>query len=236
MKNWIRKFPAILFALSGVILLAVMIKLLTGTPSEPAAAGPAWVESSIQQLEATLAVSSNPTEEAFIQGKLQQLRNIQAGSLQAQQNAPEKPAEKCALRPTPRPTTEPVSGLEQFQPELYEQYNLFINSRWLGEINGQWVTVFAGLSGEDPQQGVLLVLVQNTADRGLYPAPQAGGALTIQSVDGTRLTVVDESGIELIFDAAARAYLSSPDEIQPTLAPQPTFTPTVDICATGKRP
>ncbi|MHB1118508.1 MAG: hypothetical protein ACYC11_00445 [Bellilinea sp.] len=230
MKNWSKKFPTVLFAITGVILLAVMIKILTGPQSEPAAAGPAWVEKSIQELEAGLADATNPTEEAFIQGKLEQLRNIQANSLQAQENAPEKPADICALRPTPLPTADRIPGVERFEPELFEQFDLIVNSRWQGEVNGQWMAILAGISGEDVQQGVLLVLVQNTDDRALISAPQPGGALQIQAADGVRLTLIDDNGTQYLFDAAARAFLNSPDEILPTLAPQPTYTPTAEIC------
>lgn len=230
MKNWAKRTPNILFAVIGVVLLAVMIKILTGPQAEPAAAGPAWVENNIRQLETSLVAAANPTEEAFIQGKLEQLRNIQANSLQAQQNAPEKPADICALRPTPLPAAERIPGVDQFEPELFEQFNLIINSRWQGEVNGQWMAILAGISGEEPQQGVLLVLVQNTDDRALIPAPQPGGALQIQAADEARLTLIDDNGTQHLFDAAARAFLNSPDEILPTLAPLPTYTPTVDIC------
>lgn len=231
MKKTSGKFSTILFILIGVILLAVMVKMLGETQPEPAAAGPAWVERDIQALQSTLAVSTNPTEEAFIQQKLDQLKNIQSNSLLAQKNAPEKPADKCAFRPSLQPTEIPTPGVEQFPAELYEQFNLFANSRWRGEINGQWTAVLAGYLKDDPQLGVLLVLVQNTADRGIYQAPLPGGALHIASAEGTRLTLVDDNGAELYFDVAARAYLTRPDEVLPTLAPQPTHTPTVDICA-----
>lgn len=231
MKNKPFKFSTILFILIGVFLLAVMVKMLTGSQPDTASAGPAWVERDIQALQATLSVSQNPTEEAFIQSKLNRLKSIQSNSLQGLQNAPEKPADKCGLRPTPLPTMALTPGVEQFPAELYEQYNLFVNSRWQGEVNGQRVVALAGYLSGDPQQGVLLVLVPNTDDQGIYPAPQAGGALHITLADGARLTLTDDIGAEFTFDVAARAYLSSPDEILPTLAPQPTFTPTTDICA-----
>jgi len=231
MKKPSGKLSTVLFILAGVILLGLMITMLGGSQPETAAAGPAWVERDIQALQATLSVSQNPTEQAFIESKLNRLKRIQTNSLQGLQNAPEKPADKCGLRPTPLPTMALTPGVEQFPSELYEQYALFANSRWQGEVNGQRVVVLAGYLSDDPQQGVLLVLVPDTADRGIYPAPQTGGALHISSADGARLILTDDAGAEFIFDVAARAYLSSPDQVLPTLAPQPTFTPTTDICA-----
>jgi len=229
MKNWILKIPYVVVALAAVILLAVMVKLLSTLPAATPA-GPAWVENNAQALEATLAVSTNPTEEAFIQSKLDQLRRIQATSGGSLQNAPEKPLDACALRPTALPTPEKTPGVEAFTPELYEDLQGKMNSRWLGEVNGQWVTVMAGVQLAEPPEPAVWVFVENTDDRSIYPAPDASETLQIVSANGVRLTLQDAAGTVFYFDAAARAYLSSPAEILPTLAPLPTNTPAPEIC------
>lgn len=229
-KNWSKYIPPVLIALAAFALLTVMVQLLSGRQPETATAGPAWVESNAQSLQSTLAVSANPTEQAFIQGKLDQLRRIQGSALQGQENAPEKPADKCELRPTELPVPERISGTDTFQSEFFEQFDAFFNSRWQGEVNGQWVTVLAGSSRGEQAQGVLWVAAENTDDRSPYPSPQPGGALRILSSDGSRLMLTDEGGSEFLFDVAARAFLSSPDEVLPTAEPMPTHTPTPAIC------
>lgn len=231
MKKWILKIPYAVIALAAVILLAMMVQLLSSPlAAAPAPAGPAWVESNAQALEATLAISTNPTEQAFIQSKLDQLRRIQVTSAGSLQNVPEKPAEACDLRPTELPTQERTPGVEQFSPELYEDLQGRLNSRWQGEVNSQWLTVMAGVQLTDPPQASVWVFVENTDDRGVYPAPDADGALQIMSADQTRLTLQDAAGTLFYFDVSARAYLTSPDEILPTLAPLPTNTPAPEIC------
>jgi hypothetical protein len=229
MKKWILKIPYAVIALAAVILLVVMVKLLS-TPPSATPAGPAWVENNAQALEATLAISTNPTEQAFIQSKLDQLRRIQATSAGSLQNVPEKPAEACEVRPTELPTPQRTPGVEQFPAELYEDLQGRLNSRWQGEVNGQWVTVMAGIQLTDPPQPAVWVFVENSDDRGIYPAPEASSALQIVSADGARLTLQDAAGTTFYFDLAARAYLSSQDEILPTLAPLPTNTPAPEIC------
>src|SRR3990172_1254214 len=224
MKNWIKKFPYAIIAITAVILLAVMVKILSAPPTATPA-GPAWVENNAQALEATLAVSTNPTEEAFIQSKLDQLRRIQATSGGSLQNVPDKPADACAFRPTALPTPERTPGVEIFIPELYEDLQGKMNSRWQGQVNGQWVAVLAGIQLVDPPQPAVWVFVENTDDRAIYSAAQADTTLQIVSADGARLTLRDTAGTTFYFDVAARAYLSSPDEILPTLAPLPTNTP-----------
>jgi len=231
MKKWIMKIPYAVIALAAVILLAVMVKLLSTPPAAaPAPAGPAWVENNAQALEATLVVSTNPTEQAFIQSKLDQLRRIQATSAGSLQNVPEKPAEACGLRPTELPTPVRTPGVEQFPAELYEDLQGRLNSRWQGKVNGQWVTVMAGIQLADPPQPAVWVFVENTDDRGIYPAQDAIGTLQIESADEVRLTLQDATGTIFYFDLAARSYLSSPDEFLPTLAPMPTNTPAPEIC------
>ncbi|HEY4694063.1 MAG TPA: hypothetical protein VIH16_11550 [Bellilinea sp.] len=229
MKNWIKKFPYAIIAITAVILLTVMVKILSAPPTATPA-GPTWVENNAQALEATLAVSTNPTEEAFIQSKLDQLRRIQATSGGSLQNVPDKPADACAIRPTEMPTPERTPGVEQFPAETYEDLQGRMTSRWQGEINGQWVTVFAGTQLIDPPQPAVWVFVENTDDRAIYSAAQADTTLQIVSADGARLTLRDTAGTTFYFDVAARAYLSSPDEILPTLAPLPTNTPEPEIC------
>ena len=229
MKNWIKKFPYAVIAITAVILLAVMVKILS-TPPAASPAGPGWVENNAQALEATLSVSTNPTEQAFIQGKLDQLRRIQATSAGSLQNVPEKPAEACVLRPTELPTPERISGVEQFPAELYEDLQGKLNSRWQGEINGQWVTVMAGTQLTDPPHAAVWVFAENTDERGIYPASDASGSLQIVTADQARLTLQDALARLFYFDVAARAYLSSPDEVLPTVAPLPTNTPAPEIC------
>ncbi|MFA5835321.1 MAG: hypothetical protein WC837_00055 [Bellilinea sp.] len=229
MKNWSKKIPSVLIAAATLFLLAVMVKILSAPQPSPAA-GPAWVENNIQALQATLAISTNPTEEAFIQGKLDLLKRIQATSAGTLQNVPEKPADACDFRPTELPTPQRTPGVEQFTPELYEDLQGKLNSRWQAEVNGQWVTVLAGTLYTEPPQAALWVFVENTADDGVLPAPQAAGMLQIISANQARLTLRDEVGTTFYFDVAGRAFVSSPDEIVPTLAPLPTHTSTAEIC------
>ena len=158
MKNWIKKFPYAVIAITAVILLAVMVKILSTPPAAASLLARAGSKIMPRRCEATLAVSTNPTEQAFIQGKLDQLRRIQATSAGSLQNVPEKPAEACVLRPTELPTPERISGVEQFPAELYEDLQGKLNSRWQGEVNGQWVTVMAGTQLTDPPQAAVWVL------------------------------------------------------------------------------
>lgn len=230
MKRFSKRTTMIAFGALLVALAALTVGLLTARSED--GGGPAWVEQNIDEYRATLAVSTNPTEQAFLQDKLQRMEQIQSNRLQALQNAPTKPADPCALRPTPEPTVararlDGISAANQapINPEEFTP-----TSQWQGRWAEEWVTVFAGFRADDPPQGVVWVLVDNAPDFGSYESPKRGGALRITGVDGFVLTLQDETGAELFFDVASRVYLDSPDETLPTLIPKPTFTPDAGIC------
>jgi len=213
-----------------IALAALAVTLLTGSSTD--GGGPAWVEQNIAEYRATLAVSTNPTEQAFLQDKLNRMESIQQNRLQALENAPTKPADPCALRPTPEPTRSVprlpgISPVERapINPEEFTPVN-----QWQGEWAGLWVRVYAGAQAYDSRQGEVWVLVDYASDFGSYPAPTPGGALTISAADGLVLTLQDESGARLYFDVASRSYLSRPGETLPTVVPQPTFTLDAGVC------
>jgi hypothetical protein len=213
-----------------IALTALAGTLLAGRSAD--GGGPAWVEQNIHEYRATLSVSTNPTEQAFLQDKLRRMESIQQNRLQALENAAPKPEDPCALRPTPEPTRDVprvpgISGVDgaPINPEEFTPVN-----QWQGEWVGLWVRVYAGSRAYDRQQGEIWVLVDRTGDFGSYPAPTPGGALTITAAEGLVLTLQDESGAVLYFDVASRSYLSTPGELRQTVLPQPTFTPDVGVC------
>lgn len=219
-------------ALSGLLvaLSALTITLWVGSSED--GGGPAWVQQNINEYRATLSVSTDPTEQAFLQDKLNRMESIQQNRLQALENAAPKPEDPCAQRPTPEPTRSVprLAGIYSVVDAPINPEEFTPVSQWQGEWAGLWVRVYAGSRTYDPQQGEIWVLVDHTADFGSYPAPTPGGALTITAADGLVLTLRDESGATLYFDVASRSYLSTPDESRPTAVPQPTFTPDAGVC------
>lgn len=230
MKRFSKRTTLIALGAVLVALAALTASLLVGRSED--GGGPAWVEQNIDEYRATLAVSTNPTEQAFLQDKLRRMEQIQANRLQALQNAPTKPVDPCALRPTPEPTEARVrlAGINAANQAPINPEEFTPTSQWQGRWAGQWVTVYAGFRADDPPQGVIWVLVDSTADFGSYPSPLRGGALRITSADGLVLTLQDESSTEVYFDVASRSYLNSPDEALATLVPLPTFTPEAGVC------
>ena len=167
-------------------------------------------------------------------------------ALQAQQNQRaavpllEKPQDPCAARPAalptpPRPTEILVGFAVPFRPA-----ELMPTSQWQEQVGGWWVHVYAGSRGTEMlseadfssmrTEGVLLVEIEGLPEIRSYTLPGASGALTLQSARGTVLTVVDEAGSLYYFDAAAEAWLDSPDQVLPARILLPTPTAIPDPC------
>jgi hypothetical protein len=90
-----------------------------------------------------------------------------------------------------------------------------VSNKWIGNIGGYDVQVFAGLwLYNNPPQGVLVVHLDPTDGKPpmngeQYLAPVPTGLLRIASFQGTKLTVVDTaSNKQFLFDVATRTWLS----------------------------
>jgi len=215
-------------ALVALIGLAATLLIVNSADT----GGQAWVERNIEEYRATLAVSTNPTEQAFLQQKLNAMEQIQANRLQALRNLPTKPADPCEMRPTPEPTTvrPATAGISLASSVPISPDDFISTTQWQGEWAGLWVRVYAGAYAGSVDQGVLWIVVDNTGDWGNYDSPMRGGALTVTAAEGLVLTLKDASGAQLYFDVASRQFLSYPNAAAATLVPMPTFTPDTGLC------
>jgi len=226
-----RKISVLIF--SGLLVLGLttfgLAQIVAGA-NHPA--GQVWVQANIAEYRQTLAVSINPTQQALLQSKLERMERIDNNRVQGLLNVQSKPADICAAAP-PRKIEIAAVRVEGIQdvdsapisPEEFSPTNL-----WQGWLSAGWVQVYAGGDAENSNLGILWVIVENSADFGMYPAPGQGGALRIIQAQGARLTLENEAGQRLYFDLAARSYLSSADELVPTLVPLPTFSPAPELC------
>ena len=221
-------------AAAGLTLALVwmMVRLLTGSGGDAGTAGQSWAQQNILEYEATLAVSTDAAEKAFLQDKLDRLYQMETNRIAGLQNAAEKSGSICDLLPTPDPATATprvsmiLGGVNApVNPEEFTTKNA-----WQGEVGGVWVRVYAGANAGKPSQGLLWVIFENSPEFGSFPVAGDGGALRITAEQGGRLTLQNAKGDTLWFDLNARRYLSSENETAAAVTPLPTFTPTIDPC------
>jgi len=102
------------------------------------------------------------------------------------------------------------TGLAPFSSE-----EILVENQWQEIKDGNYVTVFAGASGGDHSQGLLIITAETV--NGEHPIPSAGGgylspmktgALGVVGADGERLTLASAGGATLFFDVASRLFAS----------------------------
>ncbi|MCX8024724.1 MAG: hypothetical protein N3A60_05940 [Thermanaerothrix sp.] len=169
---------------------------------------PSWQGQMLAQYTQTLAVLQDPEQRAFLMQKMAPLQTQEAARQQAlARPAPTKPADPNALRP-PEPLQ--VQSLPR-KPGLVEGVaapvspdDFTTRNAWQGEVDGQWVWVYAGAHTYAPEQGALIVLPEGAVKEEWIEGPVGAGALRIIAAEDAVLRLEAENGIQLEFDVRAR--------------------------------
>ncbi len=105
---------------------------------------------------------------------------------------------------------------------------------WVGLLDGEWVSLYAGALRSDPQQGALLLMTvfPDRVDQERFVVPLSNGALRISSQNVQRLTLVSANGSTYYFDVLARRFVGTLTEYVETATP-PAFTATSPPTTTG---
>lgn len=213
----------------GALLVLMLLALLLQSATARLSTGQ---DALLATLQAQRAAAVDPTAQALLDAKIAALQ-ADAAQRSSLNNAPTKPADPCSGRPTDLPAAleaEPRQGGFIFEGSgPFHAEDVLVSNLWADWINGWWTQVYAGASGADPAQGLVIVRVEGQGET-RYPAPPGSGALTITAAAGCRLTLQTAAGETLYFDAAAGQYAASAGQVLPTLSPRPTFTPTPPIC------
>lgn len=186
----------------------------------------------IEALQRMLQTPMSPEMHEILTEKLNALQSMSQEQVSALESAPEKPYDACSEMPVPEATSEslpPTGILEDIQPP-FPPMKYTITSTWQDFVDGNLTRVYSGALGEDPLQGVLIVTQRNREGGGVFLTSEKLGSLTITSADGTRLLIQAESGVLLFFDTAAMQFISTLEEIPPTVTPAATFTPIPPMC------
>jgi hypothetical protein len=105
---------------------------------------------------------------------------------------------------------------------------------WVGLVNDQWLSVYAGALRSDPQQGALLLLtvLPDRVEQERFVAPLSNGPLRISAQNVQRLTLLAPGGETYLFDVLAKRFVGSLTEYAETATPLPTTTVTATPTAT----
>jgi hypothetical protein len=186
----------------------------------------------IQELQRLYNETNDPEVMRSLEVKISILQSEATDGAVAALTPREKPADPCALRPvsTEDPDSNRIVGISDKGAIPFHSTDLTISNSWSGKINGFWTHVYAGASFEDKEQGVVVVNTDGMYLGGRYFSPTKGGMLKIVSEENFRLTLVDENGNVSYFVVPGQMFVSSPDEVVPTLTPADTYPPAESPC------
>lgn len=115
------------------------------------------------------------------------------------------------------------TGIIQYPSVPFPSTEYEITNAWQDIVDGKYVLVFAGTLANDPEQGVVIVLVESPRQYRQYTTPTKSGAISITDVKGLRLVIrsLDNNRI-FYFDVPAQKFVNSLDDIVPTATTLPT--------------
>jgi hypothetical protein len=132
-----------------------------------------------------------------------------------------------AITPSPTaPFTYPPTGASENGYDIAsgQLLGVVVLNGWRGIWDGKPVGIYAGASSDDPDQGVIAVVI-NSGPFGNFPAPTRHGGVRVVSEQDNRLTLVSTDGTTYYFDIPAMSYVSSMTVFAPSITPPPTRTP-----------
>jgi hypothetical protein len=109
------------------------------------------------------------------------------------------------------------TGIIQYPSAPFPITEYKITNAWQDMVDGKYVLVFAGTLAIDPEQGVVIGLVESPRQYSQYLTPTKNGAICIIDMKGLRLVIRSaENNQTYYFDVPAQKFVNSLDEIVPT--------------------
>jgi hypothetical protein len=163
---------------------------------------------SLAQLASGFTYAGNNQKFAALNA-IQQMRNE---AIKNPNKPPKNPHRMLQASVTSQPWVSGIieSGQAPFPPDLY-----VINNQWQQEVDGAYLSVYAGSEAQDPAQGALIVMtisldLQTSAGPQAYLSPSNTGALQITGSNGQSLLLTAMSGARFIFFVTPACAMSQP--------------------------
>lgn len=194
------------------------------------------LQEQIESLQNQAADTTDPAASDLLQQKIEPLSVAQASQATAQANAPEKDSDFCAVLPTldpnatPAPTVAIPHGISDWLQPPFSTQDVVVTNQWNDQLDGVWLTAYAGALGQDPQQGVVITVdAQGNYVRYLLGANS--GAARFTAADGLRVTVETSTGLSFTLDMNALTLTTSGGKaLEGTPQPAPQAIPVVNPC------
>jgi|SRR5215831_249250 len=156
-------------------------------------------------LPVAVAVASSPTSPAKDMREFAAPRSVQP--------VPAKDRVAKPLGVTSRPEPEWRRGIIDGGQAPFPAKQYLFENQWQDVVGGKHTNVWAGATGDDRQQGVIVVLTTSTdltqtGSPEVFRTPSRTGSLHITDAHGTVLTLVDSTGATYTFRVESRQLVA----------------------------
>ncbi len=137
-------------------------------------------------------------------------------------NIPNDPNRKKV--PPPIPTiqaSERMTGIIERPAVPFPSSAYQIENAWQEKVDDAYILVFAGADSKQSNKGVLVVMSDKNRRSETYYTPTNSGSVKITEVKGLQLVLKAKGNEIFYFDVLGRKFISSLDEVVPTITPIP---------------
>jgi hypothetical protein len=225
------------FTITLAACLLILIFILIGTNAVTAQRGSnnpaadARENNQIAFLQAAIGDTQEPHAQQALEEKINSRQ--QAADLRAEALAQPAPSlqDICANRvQLPEKKANQALGILTVREDFLNPLGFVIANMWRGSFNQQPVELYAGAMLDAPEQGVVVLSMENLEIFTTIPDPNPDGVLTITAEHGARLELSTVNGATRYFDIPAQQFVSDSETQVPAIDLPPAPTPVFDPC------
>ncbi|PKO12617.1 MAG: hypothetical protein CVU39_23315 [Chloroflexi bacterium HGW-Chloroflexi-10] len=228
---------SILITITLAAFALILTFILVGTNAVTAQRGSnnpaadARENNQITFLQAAIGDTQDPHAQQALEEKINSRQ--QAADLRADALAQPAPSlqDICSNRvQLPDKKANQVLGILTVREDFLNPLRLIIANMWRGSFNQQPVELYAGAMLDTPEQGIVVLSMENLEIFTTIPDPNPDGVLTITAENDARLELTTANGATRYFDISAQQFVNDSETQVPAIDLPPAPTPVFDPC------
>ncbi|PKO12619.1 MAG: hypothetical protein CVU39_23325 [Chloroflexi bacterium HGW-Chloroflexi-10] len=223
-----------------VFLVIFLVMVVMGNPNSVDAGRPVVptpggsTSDQMNALSAALSQVSSPDMQKSLQEKINGLEYQEAVRASGIANPAPKAKSYCEGAPQAKESdlleNTRIQGILDASQGPFSSQMLRASNQWQGIFNAYWFHVYAGSSGEETNNGAVIIWIEDLNQLQFIPDPNPDGALTITAEHGTRLELTTANGYTRYFDIPAQQFVSDIATQLQAIDLPPIPTPLFDPC------
>lgn len=134
-------------------------------------------------------------------------------------------AEATQKPPQPKKTDEHPVGVFEDPPHLKEFREATFTTVWIAPYQGTYIQIYAGRMIDEPDQGVLAIVIEGNNNIEKYFSPKKDGELRIIKFDKGKLFLKTKRNSDILFDPDLKVFLDKDGNPWIVMTPLPSPQP-----------